>query len=357
MSVWGEATHFAYRVGEKVEILQAFKPRYRAFIGRFAVIRKIFAKKIGTDKYKDHTFFLEVHGNDADETARFRDIMKNCNHRCFTEFLYGDDRCLLPCRATHMRTYIAARYKTPAPHMPSAPVAPQAGSKRPHDSNSADSGASNDSDIPPDSDIQDINIGENVEILNTLYVFKKFIGYQGVVRKMIPANDQSTPPSYFIEVQHTPTGEAVAPGLADEIVKLNKNFYTNEEFHLPWVCCRYVVLAEPGLPDPWTPETWARLPLRDKKAHRQKQQQEREEAANKDKRAKTRRRLDMDADPTHKGPASQATAAPSKDEPVRHIKYDLAAKPPWSGGEVKPYLYGRKVVFILEGRRGEPITR
>jgi hypothetical protein len=252
--------------------------------------------------------------------------------------------------------------------MPSAPVDPRAGSKRPHDSSSGDANSTRDDSSSggskcADNEDLDIKIGENVEILNTLYVFKRFIGYQGVVRKMIPRKDQSTPPSCFIEVQRTTTGETVAPGLADEITKLNKNFYTNEEFHLPWVCCRYVVLAEPGLPDPWTPETWARLPLHDRKAHRQKQQQEREEAAINDKRAKTRRRLDMDTDSTHKSPdlavvpAPPATSAPSKDEPVRHIKYDLAAKPPWSGGEVKPYLYGRKVVFILEGRRGEPINR
>jgi hypothetical protein len=41
----------------------------------------------------------------------------------------------------------------------------------------------------------------------------------------------------------------------------------------------------------------------------------------------------------------------------RHRKYDLVAKAPWRGGEVKPYLYGRKVVFVLQGERGEPITR
>jgi hypothetical protein len=287
MNVWEEVTYYAYRVGEKVEIVQAFKPKYRAFVGRFAVIRKIYAKKIGPDKHKDYTFFLEVQGNDAAETARFRDIMKNCNCRSFTEFLYGDDRCLLPCRATHMRTYIAARYKTPAPHMPTVPVAPQAGSKRPHDSSSGDASSTRDDSSSggsngPDNEDPDIKIGENVEILNTLYVFKRFIGYQGVVRKMIPRKDQSTPPSYFIEVQRTTTGETVAPELADEIIKLNKNFYTNEEFHVPWVCCRYVVLAEPGLPDPWTPETWARLPLHDRKAHRQKQHKDKDDTVKKE---------------------------------------------------------------------------
>jgi hypothetical protein len=30
-----------------------------------------------------------------------------------------------------------------------------------------------------------------------------------------------------------------------------------------------------------------------------------------------------------------------------HRKYDPVAKAPWRGGEVKPYLCGRKAVFIL----------
>ena len=41
----------------------------------------------------------------------------------------------------------------------------------------------------------------------------------------------------------------------------------------------------------------------------------------------------------------------------RHSKYDPTASPPWAGGDVKPFLYGRRVTFILQGRRGEPITR
>jgi hypothetical protein len=41
----------------------------------------------------------------------------------------------------------------------------------------------------------------------------------------------------------------------------------------------------------------------------------------------------------------------------RHRKYDPVAKAaPWRGGDVKPYLYCRKVIFVLKGQRGEPIT-
>jgi len=58
--------------------------------------------------------------------------------------------------------------------------------------------------------------------------------------------------------------------------------------------------------------------------------------------AKTKRRLEM---------------SPSNSNDARHAKYDLTAKAPWHGGEVKPFLYGRRVVFVLEGKRGEPITR
>ena len=41
----------------------------------------------------------------------------------------------------------------------------------------------------------------------------------------------------------------------------------------------------------------------------------------------------------------------------RHPKYDPNARAPWKGGEVKPYLYGRKVVFKLSGRRLAEIWR
>ena len=58
--------------------------------------------------------------------------------------------------------------------------------------------------------------------------------------------------------------------------------------------------------------------------------------------SKTKRRLEM---------------SPSEPKDARHAKYDITAKAPWDGGEVKPFLYGRRVVFVLEGKRGEPITR
>jgi hypothetical protein len=41
----------------------------------------------------------------------------------------------------------------------------------------------------------------------------------------------------------------------------------------------------------------------------------------------------------------------------RHPKYDPSARAPWKGGQVKPYLYGRKVVFKLSGRRLPEIWR
>jgi hypothetical protein len=44
-------------------------------------------------------------------------------------------------------------------------------------------------------------------------------------------------------------------------------------------------------------------------------------------------------------------------ERVRHRKYNPIARAPWRGGEVRPYLYGRRIVFILNGERGESITR
>jgi len=41
----------------------------------------------------------------------------------------------------------------------------------------------------------------------------------------------------------------------------------------------------------------------------------------------------------------------------RHRKYNPTAMAPWRGGEVKPFLYGRKITFILSGKRGDPIAR
>jgi hypothetical protein len=132
-----------------------------------------------------------------------------------------------------------------------------------------------------------------------------------------------------------------------------------------------IVLADPQLPDPWDPETWARLSVEDRKMHRQKQQQDREDATQKERGGKTRRKLDMlasdakDLIPDHPVTIGDNVeildvsppAGGRQDNIPRHIKYDLTAKAPWHGGEVKPYLYGRRVVFIHEGMRGEPITR
>ena len=42
-----------------------------------------------------------------------------------------------------------------------------------------------------------------------------------------------------------------------------------------------IVLADPQLPDPWDPETWARLSVEDRKMHRQKQQQDKEDPTQK----------------------------------------------------------------------------
>lgn len=369
--MWEEATHKHYHVGTKVEVMGEFKPKYRDFIGSKAVVRKIYGKKIGQDKYKDYIFFLEVEGKDAEETAKFRTMIREQNHRCFTDFLYADDRSLLPCRASHIRFFVQQRYNLAAPNAAAATAAAEGGSKRARDDDSQGGSkkAHLQDDQPlPQNEIFNFRIGDNVEILKTTHAFNKFLGYQGVIRNIIPRRDQNCSLAFWIEIQRNNTGETVPPEIADEITNLNKHFWTRKDFHLSCMLCRadYVVLADPELPDPWTPETWAALCFHDKKMHRKQQQQDKEAATKKEKGGKTRRRLDMDSDSTHKiphlalvdeKPPAQANSAPSKDERVRHIKYDLMAKAPWEGGEVKPYLYGRKVVFILKGKRGEAITR
>ena len=54
------------------------------------------------------------------------------------------------------------------------------------------------------------------------------------------------------------------------------------------------------------------------------------------------------------GNSERAVAEPGAG---RHSKYDPNALAPWKGGDVKPYLYGRRVVFVLAGRRLPPCTR
>ena len=49
--------------------------------------------------------------------------------------------------------------------------------------------------------------------------------------------------------------------------------------------------------------------------------------------------------------------SPAMPPEERHEKYDPHARAPWKGGEVKPYLYGRKVVLKLGGKRLPPIWR
>jgi hypothetical protein len=57
------------------------------------------------------------------------------------------------------------------------------------------------------------------------------------------------------------------------------------------------------------------------------------------------------------GHGGAANGVHGEDRTGKHRKYDANAVPPWNGGDVKPFLYGRKVVFVLQGRRLAPIWR
>ena len=460
---WEETTHGYFKVGHKVEVLTAFKPKYSAFVGSTAIIRKIFAKKfgpkVGPNKYSNFTFFVEVQGKDADETAKFGKIIKEHNYKCFTDFLCGDARSLLPCRQTFMRFFCPERQAMEAAAAASSnskASSSNGGSKRPRDdaSHAGCKKARLDDDQSPQP--TDIKLDDSVEILKTLYIMKPFIGFYGVVRKIAQRESFTV---CWVEIKYNQTGRTVDQDLmAEGIKELNKNFYTESELWLPWVCCRVenVVRADPELPDPWTAQTWAALPVSDRKMHRQQQQQDKEDAAKKEGGAKASCKFDalldaalaeigkIAAEPReivvgdnveikriigrdwypkefigfqgvvqsiqknlfhttcfvelkrnqagvpvtpeqtksiedwNKGMctpeersfmkcnmeyialadpnAPPSASKPHRDGP-RHSKYNPLAKAPWSGGDVKPFLYGRKITFILQGKRGEPITR
>ena len=471
---WEETTHRSYSVGEQVEITGGFKPRYEAFIGSIAVVRKIFAKKM-PDKYTAYIFFLEVQGKDADETAKISDTVKNHNSKCFTDFLRGDARSLLPCRLTHMHLFSRMRYEMAAAASAAAASAAlnaaasnaaDSGSKRACDdagSNAAskmprlEQQAAPTKEPPPETEIK---LGDTVEILKTLYIMKEVTGYHGVVRR-IAKRESFT--SCWVEIQRTPHGLPMPPSLADEVRRKNRSFYTEPEMWLSWVCCRVENVVrtdrDPKLPDPWTHPAWAALPVSERKMHRQKQQQDKDKTSSsfdmlldaalamRDKiptksrdiaigdNVEIRKIIGIDWYPasfigfqgvvrsvqknlfhttcfvelTHNptgapvtpeqtktiqewnkgtctpdersfmkcnmeyvvlaGPKlpspdkeaqTQSAPAPSSKihrHPARHRKYNPAASPPWRGGDVKPFLYGRKITFILGGTRGDPIAR
>jgi hypothetical protein len=263
--VWEETTHWAHHVGHKVEIVSAFKPKYKDFVGSDAVIRKIVAKKIAPDKYKDYIFFVEVEGKDAAETEKFRSVIKMLNNKCFTDILDPNSRSLVPCRMSHICTVSRLRRE-----MAAAAALSAAAAKRTHDDQDAQDDASKKPRLeqaPPALD--EIRLGDRVEILKTLYIMQEFVGYHGVVRKMAKRESFT---SCWIEITHNSIGLPVPAFLTEDVRRKNTNFYSEPELWISWVCCRVenVVLAEPGLPDSFTEKTWNALSVRDRKMHRKR---------------------------------------------------------------------------------------
>ena len=335
--VWEETTHKFYSPGQHVEITREFKPKYSNFVGRTAVVRKVFAKHADGYRYKDHIFFLEVTGKDADETAKLRQSIKDRNHKCFTEFLCGEDRFLLPCRPTHMRFFLPKRHEMAAAAAAkvaadqaalkaatdAADAADQAPSKRPRDQNDqgpVDSKRSRESkpaslldnllDVATTErerlarESREIAVGDNVEI--TKIYFKgwypeSFVGFQGVVQSIRRGVFGST---CFVELTRNQAGEPVTQEQISTVEDWNRGMYGPDQRSFMKCNVDYLVLADPKVP-----------------------------------------------------PQKKTSALPSERRRPRHSKYDPTASPPWAGGDVKPFLYGRRVTFILQGRRGESITR
>ena len=299
--VWEETTHWAHQVGHKVEIVTAFKPKYTEFVGSDAVIRKIVAKKIAPDKFRDYIFFVEVEGKDAAETEKFRSVIKMLNKNCFTDILDRNSRSLVPCRMSHIccvsrlrreRAAMASLSGASSSAASSSAASSSDASKRPlDDPPQHDAGASKKPRLeqpPPAHD--EIKLGDRVEILKTLYIMKEFVGYHGVVRKILKRESFT---SCWVEITHNSIGLPAPTFLADDVRKKNSNFYSEPELWISWVCCRVenVVLAEPGLPDPFTEKSWNALSVRDRKMHRQRLKKQ--DAAKKDVGGKTSSKTDL----------------------------------------------------------------
>ena len=357
--VWEETTHKHYSEGQRVEITGAFKHKYTAFVGFTAVVRKVFAKRLGQHRYKEHTFFLEVQGKDEDETAELRKVVERLNYKCFTDFLRGDNRSLLPCRPSHVRFFIPKRHDMTAAASKAAAdqaAADQAAadraaadraavnkaaadyaaakhtaaasttSKRPSESNDQDSPApKRPRDSTPASlldnlldlastelhkiaresrESRQIAVGDSVEI--TKICFKgwypeSFVGFQGVVQSIRRGVFGST---CFVELTRNQAGEPVTQEQISTVEDWNRGMYGPDQRSFMKCNVDYLVLVDPKFP-----------------------------------------------------PQKKTSALPSERRRPRHSKYDPTASPPWAGGDVKPFLYGRRVTFILQGRRGEPITR
>ena len=362
--VWEETTHKHYSEGQRVEITGAFKHKYTAFVGFTAVVRKVFAKRLGQHRYKEHTFFLEVQGKDADETAELRKVVERLNYKCFTDFLRGDNRSLLPCRPSHVRFFIPKRHDMTAAASKAAAdqaaadqaaadqaaadraaadraavnnaaadyaaakhtAAASATSKRPRDDSDQDLPTSK---APRDStpasllddlldlastelhkiaresrESREIAVGDSVEI--TKICFKgwypeSFVGFQGVVQSIRRGVFQTT---CFVELTRNQAGEPVTQEQISTVEDWNRGMYGPDQRSFMKCNVDYLVLADPKVP-----------------------------------------------------PQKKTSALPSERRRPRHSKYDPTASPPWAGGDVKPFLYGRRVTFIVQGRRGEPITR
>jgi len=157
---------------------------------------------------------------------------------------------------------------------------------------------------------RDIAVGDTVQINRIVYKDwypADFVGFYGVVRS-IQKNYFHT--KCFVELTHDRAGVPITPEHTSTVEDWNKGMYDSKDKAFMKCNIEYIALADPKVP---RPASDAPLPtFQSSKLHRER---------------------------------------------VRHRKYNPIARAPWRGGEVRPYLYGRKIVFILNGERGESITR
>lgn len=202
--------------------------------------------------------------------------------------------------------------------------------------------------------------------------YKPLVGQQGEIRKIVSKTTAGGKVDYIFFVQVRGDTDDETASLHETVRDLNKRCFSlmlsrDERSLLP---CKPSHVSTILYYTFKAPQQGSSVPASDKEggssasASDKGEGGKREDSKDEDKGSKDNDKRDekreCDKEDTSPRPSKtkrRLEMSPSNSNDARHAKYDLTAKAPWDGGEVKPFLYGRRVVFVLEGKRGEPITR
>lgn len=209
--------------------------------------------------------------------------------------------------------------------------------------------------------------------------YKPLVGQQGEIRKILSKTTAGGKVDYIFFVQLRGESDDETASLHEAVRELNRRCFSlmlsrDERSLLPCkpshvsTILSYTFKARQLGSAPASDKEGSSASASDKgeggKRQDSKDEGKREDSKDEDRGSKDNDRGDTksesdrdDASPRPSKTKRRLEMSPSHSNDARHAKYDLSAKAPWLGGEVKPFLYGRRVVFVLKGKRGEPITR